>query len=171
MYFHPFFLLYAVVLLYTLKARNVGHLKPSQKLVVNSDLIYKKLRVEFLKNSIRSVPNKRMSKSNAADLAKEYGFQDLDGSTRNIRSISVLCKVYEYNWTSHFIPSVFVFPYFLCIYVVTRVFKGQDVPLSLCPRTRAGSKIPGQTPLFQDVPSQDKITFPPKKTKNRKRTF
>ena len=57
----------------------------------------------------------RMSKSGkilmAADLAREYGFQDLDGSTRNIRSISVLCKVYEYNWTSHFIPSVCVFPY------------------------------------------------------------
>ena len=130
--------------------------------MVNSDLIYKKLRVEFLKNSIRSVPNKRMSKSNAADLAKEYGFQDLDGSTRNIRSISVLCKVYEYNWTSHFIPSVFVFPYFLCIYVVTRVFKGQDVPLSLCPRTRAGAKILGQTP------SQDKITFQKKDKKQEK---
>ena len=27
-----------------------------------------------------------------------------------------------------------------------------DVPLSLCPGTRAGAKILGQTPLFQDVP-------------------
>ena len=64
--------------------------KPSQNLVGNSDLIYKKLRVEFLKKSIRSVP-----KSNTAYLAMEYGLQDLDGSTHNMRSISVLLKVYN----------------------------------------------------------------------------
>ena len=28
------------------------------------------------------------------------------------------------------------------------------VPVSLCPGTRAGAKIPGQTPLSRDVPGQ-----------------
>jgi hypothetical protein len=40
------------------------------------------------------------------------------------------------------------------------------VLLFLCPGTRAGAKIPGQTPLSWDVP--DKIIFPPKKQKTGK---
>ena len=32
---------------------------------------------------------------------------------------------------------------------------GRDVPLSLCPGTKAGAKIPGQTPLSRDIPGQD----------------
>jgi hypothetical protein len=40
------------------------------------------------------------------------------------------------------------------------------VLLFLCPGTRAGAKIPGQTPLSWDVP--DKIIFPPKKQKQEK---
>ena len=31
------------------------------------------------------------------------------------------------------------------------------VPVSLCPRTRAGAKIPGQTPLLWDVPGQNEL--------------
>jgi hypothetical protein len=30
------------------------------------------------------------------------------------------------------------------------------VPLSLCPGTRAGAKIPGQTLLYRDVPGQNR---------------
>ena len=33
------------------------------------------------------------------------------------------------------------------------------VPVSLCPRTRAGAKIPGQTPLSWDVPGQNEFIF------------
>ena len=59
----------------------------------------------------------RMSKSGkilmAADLAREYGFQDLDGSTHDMRSISILLKAYGYNWTSQLIPSFLRIPLFL----------------------------------------------------------
>ena len=55
----------------------------------------------------------RMSKSGkilmAADLAREYGFQDLDGFTHNMRSISVvLLKVYGYNWTSFLVVCIII---------------------------------------------------------------
>ena len=40
------------------------------------------------------------------------------------------------------------------------------VPVSLCPRTRAGAKIPGQTPLSLDAQGQN--YFPPKKQKTGK---
>jgi hypothetical protein len=36
------------------------------------------------------------------------------------------------------------------------------VPLSLCPGTRAGAKIPGQTPLFQAVPGTKSLPECPK---------
>ena len=36
-----------------------------------------------------------------------------------------------------------------------RVSKGRDILLSLCPGTRAGAKILGQTPLSLDVPGQN----------------
>ena len=42
---------------------------------------------------------------------------------------------------------------------------GRDVPLSLCPGTRAGANVPGQTLLSRDVPGQNC----PQKT--RKKTF
>jgi hypothetical protein len=32
------------------------------------------------------------------------------------------------------------------------------VPLSLCPGTRAGAKIPGQIPLSRDVPGQNNFS-------------
>ena len=58
-------------------------------------------------------PN-RMSKSGkilmTADLAREYGFQDLDGSTHDMRSISVLLKAYGYVWLSQLIPSFLRIP-------------------------------------------------------------
>ena len=31
------------------------------------------------------------------------------------------------------------------------------VPVSLCPGTRAGANVPGQTPLSRDVPGQNKF--------------
>ena len=42
--------------------------------------------------------------------------------------------------------------------ISTEEKQGWDVSLSLCPRTRAGEKIQGQTPLFQDVPGQNNLT-------------
>ena len=33
------------------------------------------------------------------------------------------------------------------------------VPMSLCPGTRARTKIPGQTPLSRDVPGQNEFIF------------
>ena len=60
---------------------------------------------------------KRMSKSGkilmTADLAREYGFQDLDGSTHDMRSISVLLKAFGYHWTSQLIPSFLRIPLFV----------------------------------------------------------
>ena len=45
------------------------------------------------------------------------------------------------------------------------------VPLSLCPGTRAGAKIPGQTPLSRDVPGQNHIPKRTQKTgKGRSKT-
>ena len=59
----------------------------------------------------------RISKSGkimmTADLAREYGFQDLDGSVHDMRSISVLLKAFGYHWLSHFIPTFFRIPLFL----------------------------------------------------------
>ena len=39
------------------------------------------------------------------------------------------------------------------------------VPVSLCPGTRAGAKIPGQTPLSRDVPGQNEIKVFKNKTR------
>ena len=33
------------------------------------------------------------------------------------------------------------------------------VPVSLCPRTRAGANVPGQNPLSRDVPGQNELKF------------
>ena len=41
----------------------------------------------------------------------------------------------------------------------------RDVPLSLCPGTRAGANVPGQTPLSRDVPGQIKLKIFKKITK------
>jgi len=61
-------------------------------------------------------PNK-LSKSGkilmTSDLAREYDFQDLDGSTHDIRSISVLLKAMGWNWTSWLIPSFVRIPHFV----------------------------------------------------------
>jgi dehydrogenase/reductase SDR family protein 1 len=61
-------------------------------------------------------PNK-LSKSGkillTGDLAQEYNFEDLDGSTHDIRSISVLLKAMGWNWTSWFIPSFIRIPHFV----------------------------------------------------------
>ena len=64
-------------------------------------------------------------------------------------------------------------------FTCTRVSRGRDVPgqcgtgqkyflvpLSLCPGTRAGAKIPGQTPLSRDVPGQNH--FPKRNQKTGK---
>ena len=40
---------------------------------------------------------------------------------------------------------------------------GRDVPLSLCPGTRARENVPGQTPLSRDVPGTKKMS---KRVKN-----
>ena len=39
------------------------------------------------------------------------------------------------------------------------------VPVSLCPGTRAGAKIPGQTPLSRGVPRQNELKNFKKKTR------
>ena len=61
-------------------------------------------------------PNK-LSKSGkillTGDLAQEYNFEDLDGSTHDIRSISVLLKAMGWSWTSWFIPSFIRIPHFV----------------------------------------------------------
>ena len=61
-------------------------------------------------------PN-RMLKSGkilmTSDLAREYGFKDLDGSINDMRSISVLLKAYGYGWISQFVPSFLRIPLFL----------------------------------------------------------
>ena len=63
-------------------------------------------------------------------------------------------------------------------HVHTRVSKGQNilrevlgqkyflVPLSLCPGTRAGAKIPRQTPLSWDIPGQNHFPKGNQKTGN-----
>jgi len=48
-----------------------------------------------------------------SDLSLEYGFKDLDGSTHDIRSISVLLKAAGWEWTSMFIPSFVRIPHFV----------------------------------------------------------
>lgn len=59
---------------------------------------------------------KKMNKTGkillTGDLAREYGFQDLDGSTHDMRSISVLANAYGYNFLSRFIPSFVRIPLF-----------------------------------------------------------
>ena len=46
----------------------------------------------------------------------------------------------------------------VCVFsVLISVSKGQDVPLFLCPGTRAGAIVPGQTPLSRDVPGQNEL--------------
>ena len=50
---------------------------------------------------------------------------------------------------------------------VVPLSRDKNIFLSLCPATRAGAKIPGQTPLSWDVPGQNH--FPPKKPKTGKR--
>jgi len=63
---------------------------------------------------------KRMAKSGkilmTCDLAREYGFQDSDGSVHDIRSISDLLKAFGYHWTSWFIPSFIRIPLFVMHY-------------------------------------------------------
>ena len=51
----------------------------------------------------------------------------------------------------------------------TKIFPCPFVPLSLCPRTRGGAKIPGQNRQSRDVPGQNH--FPPKKQKTGKVRF
>ena len=46
------------------------------------------------------------------DLAREYGFKDLDGDVHDIRSVSVLASAYGYNFLSKFIPSFIRIPLF-----------------------------------------------------------
>ena len=64
-----------------------------------------------------AMDSKRMLKSGkilmTCDLAREYGFQDLDGSIHDMRSISVLLKAYGYVWISQFIPSFLRIPLFV----------------------------------------------------------
>lgn len=47
------------------------------------------------------------------DLAREYGFQDIDGSVHDMRSISVLANAYGYNFLSSIIPSFVRIPLFV----------------------------------------------------------
>jgi len=46
------------------------------------------------------------------DLGLEYGFQDLDGSSKDIRSVSGMAKAYGYNLLSYLIPSFVRMPLF-----------------------------------------------------------
>ena len=39
-----------------------------------------------------------------ADLAREYGFHDFDGSTHDLRSISTLLQGYGHTWLAAIIP-------------------------------------------------------------------
>ena len=63
--------------------------------------------------------------------------------------------------------------------VENRVSTGRDVPgqkkilvpVSLCPGTRAGANVPGQTPLTRDVPGQNHFPKRTQKTgKGRSKT-
>ena len=45
----------------------------------------------------------------------------------------------------------------VCFNSTGRDKPGRDVPLSLCPGTRAGANVPGQTPLSRDVPGQNEL--------------
>ena len=67
-----------------------------------------------------AMDSKRMAKSGkilmTCDLAREYGFQDFDGSIHDLRSISDLLKAYGYHWTSWFIPSFIRIPLFVMHY-------------------------------------------------------
>jgi hypothetical protein len=49
---------------------------------------------------------------------------------------------------------------------VVHLSRDKNISLSRCPGTKAGVKIPGQTPLSRDVPGENH--FPPKKEKTGK---
>ena len=96
--------------------------------------------------------------------------------TKMSRPVSIAGSVIRVNWrpnkemleANHSRVAVFhvVFPWdgtSRCPFVPGQ--KKNLVPVSLCPGTRAGANVPGQTPLSRDVPGQNELIFFQKKDK------